>query len=134
MIGPRFDGLQTDREADLAKGEPVRCRLTTLGRVQKHPQPRGGRREQGFDQGSRAGTRRLPGTGSPVARVTWSSACVHVVVLLTTSQKLAHRIAHELEKAFGGRTTYAWLDDGCLEARWRASSTAGTRAMRSATG
>ena len=42
--------------------------------------------------------------------------------ILTTSQKLAHRIAHELEKGFGGRATYAWLDDGCLEARWRAAA------------
>lgn len=42
--------------------------------------------------------------------------------ILTTSQKLAHRIAHELKKAFGGRVTYAWLDDGCLEARWSASA------------
>ena len=42
------------------------------------------------------------------------------IEILTTSQKLAHRVAHELRKAFGGRATYAWLDDGCLEARWRA--------------
>jgi NMD protein affecting ribosome stability and mRNA decay len=40
--------------------------------------------------------------------------------VLTTSQKLAHRIVHELKKTFGGRATYRWLDDGCLEARWRA--------------
>jgi hypothetical protein len=38
--------------------------------------------------------------------------------VLTTSQKLAHRIAHELKKAFGGRTTYAWADDGVLTATW----------------
>jgi NMD protein affecting ribosome stability and mRNA decay len=43
-----------------------------------------------------------------------------VLEILTTSQKLAHRIAHELKKAFGGRTRYAWLDDGRLEARWDA--------------
>ena len=37
----------------------------------------------------------------------------------TTSQKLAHRIARELEKAFGGRVTYAWSDrDGGLLAVW----------------
>jgi hypothetical protein len=30
--------------------------------------------------------------------------------VLTTSQKLAHRIVHELKKAFGGRATYAWSD------------------------
>jgi hypothetical protein len=40
--------------------------------------------------------------------------------VLTTSQKLAHRLAHELEKAFGGRTHYAWSDrDGRLVANWR---------------
>jgi NMD protein affecting ribosome stability and mRNA decay len=38
----------------------------------------------------------------------------------TTSQKLAHRIAHELEKAFGGRARYVWSDrDGRLRATWR---------------
>ena len=39
--------------------------------------------------------------------------------VLTTSQKLAHRVAHELRKAFGGRTTYAWSDDGSLLATWQ---------------
>jgi hypothetical protein len=35
----------------------------------------------------------------------------------TTSQKLAHRVARELEKAFGGRAAYAWSDrDGALMA------------------
>jgi NMD protein affecting ribosome stability and mRNA decay len=39
--------------------------------------------------------------------------------LTTTSQKLAHRVAHELQKAFGGRATYAWSDrDGSLRATW----------------
>ena len=38
----------------------------------------------------------------------------------TTSQKLAHRIAHELEKAFGGRARYTWSDrDGRLRATWQ---------------
>jgi NMD protein affecting ribosome stability and mRNA decay len=37
----------------------------------------------------------------------------------TTSQKLAHRIARELQKAFGGRMSYAWSDrDGSLRATW----------------
>ncbi len=37
----------------------------------------------------------------------------------TTSQKLAHRIACELAKAFGGETRYAWSDrDGRLFATW----------------
>jgi hypothetical protein len=40
--------------------------------------------------------------------------------VLTTSQKLAHRIAREMEKAFGGIASYAWSDgDGRLLARWR---------------
>ena len=34
--------------------------------------------------------------------------------VLTTSQKLAHRLAHELKKALGGRATYSWSDDGTL--------------------
>jgi hypothetical protein len=38
--------------------------------------------------------------------------------VLTTSQKLAHRLAHELKKAFGGRVAYNWSDDGTLLAHW----------------
>jgi hypothetical protein len=38
--------------------------------------------------------------------------------VLTTSQKLAHRLAHELKKVFGGRVAYNWNDDGTLLARW----------------
>jgi NMD protein affecting ribosome stability and mRNA decay len=39
----------------------------------------------------------------------------------TTSQKVAHRIAHELEKAFGGHARYSWSDrDGRLLATWNA--------------
>lgn len=41
--------------------------------------------------------------------------------VLTTSQKLAHRIVHELKKAFGGRARYRWDDgDGALLATWSA--------------
>jgi NMD protein affecting ribosome stability and mRNA decay len=37
----------------------------------------------------------------------------------TTSEKLAHRIVREIEKAFGGESSYSWSDrDGKLEARW----------------
>jgi NMD protein affecting ribosome stability and mRNA decay len=40
--------------------------------------------------------------------------------LITTSQKLAHRIVNELRKAFGGRASYAWSDrDGSLFATWQ---------------
>jgi len=38
--------------------------------------------------------------------------------VLTTSQKLAHRVARELKKAFRGRATYKWSDDGSLYAVW----------------
>jgi hypothetical protein len=31
--------------------------------------------------------------------------------VLTTSQKLAHRIASEVEKAFGGRAHFSWSDE-----------------------
>ena len=40
--------------------------------------------------------------------------------VLTTSQKLAHRIARELVKAFRGTVSYQWSDDdGRLAATWR---------------
>ena len=42
-----------------------------------------------------------------------------VLEVLTTSQKLAHRIVHELKKAFGGRTSYVWSDDRTLLASWQ---------------
>ena len=39
--------------------------------------------------------------------------------VLTTSQKLAHRIGRELEKAFGGAAHFHWSEsDGALEVRW----------------
>jgi NMD protein affecting ribosome stability and mRNA decay len=41
-----------------------------------------------------------------------------VLEVLTTSQKLAHRIAHELKKVFRGRASYKWSDDGSLFAVW----------------
>jgi len=47
----------------------------------------------------------------------WDGATLEV---LTTSQKLAHRIARELQKAFGGRARYTWSDqDGALTAIWQ---------------
>lgn len=40
--------------------------------------------------------------------------------VIVTSQRLAHRIARELQKAFRGRTSYAWSDrDGALLATWQ---------------
>ena len=51
-----------------------------------------------------------------VISVGWDGGVLEV---LTTSQKLAHRIATELKKAFGGRTTYSWAaKDGTLFASW----------------
>lgn len=50
--------------------------------------------------------------------------------VLTTSQKLAHRLAHELKKAFGGRVSYNWSDDGTLLARWAYETPKGTSPRR----
>jgi hypothetical protein len=48
---------------------------------------------------------------------TWDGDTLEV---LTTSQKLAHRIARELQKAFGGRARYTWSEqDGALTAIWQ---------------
>jgi hypothetical protein len=42
------------------------------------------------------------------------------VEVRTTSQKLAHRIVRELEKAFGGRGRLSWSDrGGRLYGTWR---------------
>jgi NMD protein affecting ribosome stability and mRNA decay len=38
--------------------------------------------------------------------------------VLTTSQKLAHRIVHELKKVFRGHASYSWSNDGSLFATW----------------
>jgi len=41
------------------------------------------------------------------------------IEVLTTSQKLAHRIVKELKKLFGGRARYVWDSrDGALYATW----------------
>ena len=59
------------------------------------------------------------GFTQPERRVIDVRTGVGVLEVQTTSQKLAHRLARELEKAFGGRTRYAWSDrDGGLEATW----------------
>ena len=49
--------------------------------------------------------------------------------VLTTSQELAHRVAKEVEKAFGGSVDYDWSDrEGRLLARWHpAPPTTGRR-------
>jgi hypothetical protein len=38
--------------------------------------------------------------------------------VITTSQKLAHRIVHEVKKLLGGVATYKWSADGTLFATW----------------
>jgi len=43
-----------------------------------------------------------------IVATNWNGKTLEV---LTTSQKLAHRIAHEVEKAFGGRAHFSWSDD-----------------------
>jgi len=54
----------------------------------------------------------------PQRRIVSMERSGNALEILTTSQKLAHRLGHELEKAFGGRSRYAWSDDGSLEASW----------------
>ena len=50
-----------------------------------------------------------------------------ILEVLTTSQKLAHRIARELKKAFGGRTSYVWSDDRTLLASWQPRESPATK-------
>ncbi len=52
-----------------------------------------------------------------VISATWEGDDFEV---LTTSQKLAHRIVTEIKKAFGGTTAYGWSGkNGSLFATWR---------------
>jgi hypothetical protein len=56
----------------------------------------------------------------PQRRVLSAARNHGTIEVLTTSQKLAHRITRELKKAFGGRVTYRWSDqDGSLFATWQ---------------
>jgi hypothetical protein len=50
-----------------------------------------------------------------VVSIETRDGCLEV---LTTSQRPAHRLAHEFRKAFGGKATYMWSDDGTLMAAW----------------
>jgi hypothetical protein len=61
-----------------------------------------------------------------VISIEWNGPTLQV---LTTSQKLAHRIARELEKAFRGRTTYRWSDDRTLVASWVRETSASARGV-----
>jgi len=59
------------------------------------------------------------GVTQPERRIVSIDKVRGALEVLTTSQKLAHRVARELEKAFGGRAAYAWADDdGSLRAVW----------------
>lgn len=40
------------------------------------------------------------------------------IEVLTTSQKLTHRLAHEIKKLLRGKVSYSWSDDGTLFATW----------------
>jgi hypothetical protein len=57
-----------------------------------------------------------------VVGIRWNGKTLEV---LTTSQKLAHRIAREVEKAFGGEARFSWADDdGTLLAKVKVASDA----------
>jgi len=58
----------------------------------------------------------------PEHRVISTTRDGNALEVLTTSQKLAHRIVHELRKAFRGRASYQWSDDGSLFAVWQRDS------------
>jgi hypothetical protein len=62
-----------------------------------------------------------------IVSVAWTDDALEV---LTTSQKLAHRLVHELKKVLGGKATYGWSDDGSLFATWEPARAA--RRKRSA--
>jgi hypothetical protein len=70
-----------------------------------------------------ANVERRAGFTQPERKVLSSDWDGKQLEVLTTSQKLAHRIARELEKLFGGRARYSWAgDDGSLFATWNAEA------------
>lgn len=59
----------------------------------------------------------------PERRVVSVERDAHGLEVRSTSQKLAHRIAHEIKKLYRGRVKYAWSDsDGSLVATWTRES------------
>lgn len=59
------------------------------------------------------------GFTQPQRRLVSVSRAGDEIEVLTTSQKLAHRVVRELVKAFRGKASYAWSDsDGALFATW----------------
>jgi len=65
-----------------------------------------------------ANTAGLAALTQPLRRLVSVERVGKGIEVLTTSQKLAHRIVHELKKTFRGRASYAWSDDGSLFAVW----------------
>jgi len=56
----------------------------------------------------------------PERRVVSIEKTAGAIQILTTSQKLAHRITREMVKLYGGVAEYSWSDgDGALDAVWR---------------
>ncbi len=67
-----------------------------------------------------ANVERRAGSTQPERRILSADFDGEKLEILTTSQKLAHRIARELEKLFGGRAKYNWSsEDGSLFATWK---------------
>jgi hypothetical protein len=54
----------------------------------------------------------------PERRISTIDRYDDLIEVITTSQKLAHRIVREVVKLFRGRASYAWSDDGTLFATW----------------
>jgi hypothetical protein len=67
------------------------------------------------------------GTTQPQRRLVSITREGGALEVVTSSQKLAHRVAREIQKAFGGRATYEWDGgDGSLCAEWSATASART--------
>jgi hypothetical protein len=97
------------------------CEQVREGQYQGRVLLRGGYAEAHYDQIRRRieNVARRAAFTQPERRVVEMGRCDAGLEVLTTSQKLAHRIARELTKAFGGRATYRWSDaDGSLFAVW----------------
>lgn len=70
------------------------------------------------------------GTTQPERRLVSIERQDDTIEVLTSSQRLAHRIVHELKKVCGGHATYAWSEDRSLFARWSPRTPAASRTAR----
>ncbi|HSD09816.1 MAG TPA: hypothetical protein VLF14_02460 [Candidatus Binatia bacterium] len=93
-----------------------------LGRIRLRGLARG--EEEALVRRRISNVERRAGFTQPERRLVSVKAVDGELEILTTSQKLAHRVGREIEKLLGGRVRYHWdEEDGCLLGTWQRAAT-----------